>query len=674
MKHLPHSPDKQIARALFCVFTVLYLLIFGGHTYAPDEEMLYYVTEGIAARGSTVIPSSDANLPLPDPAIGADGRPYAITGLLQSALAVPLYWIGNAVAGLFPTPFHDFWTHFLVYTLNSFVTGALVALFYFFAVRLGFRRRTALYLAFSLGLASILTVYARTFYSEPLLTFWLLVAAWAIFLYKVEGKPLWALGTGLALGLAAATKVAALIVLPAFALYAVLAWLHQPSGAQRGTWAARGIAVGMLGLALPMSVVAAYNLIRFHSLFETGYGISVETLAQTHSSLVALYGLLFSSGRSIFVYSPPILMAVWSLGAALRRMRDETWLFLGIIAVHLVFYANFRYWWGGGCWGPRYLVYITPFLLLLAGAFLENYGVQRWVRASIAVILFAAGSVVNFSTLLVNYERYIVGTETLDQQLFVPSTSPIVAQWNIWPHQYARWKQLDLAQLDPTRPFYTLADGFYNVEVPALAPFGRWTKGPAQMLIYVEPRQAVTVHMTFSRSTQPGVPREPLQFFINGRPVASMLQQEGRVDEAERWANDLTLPPEWFDTYPSTLVISTTAWNPAALGLSGDTRELGVFVEAVQVRLGDQVVPLEDVQLPPPLPVTANSRWSVAAWRWFHYPNYPHLADVWPWYIYVLGMPVVKARTFIVTALAVLIALETGSVIFLVRALRRGGA
>ena len=51
----PPRQDRQIARALFCTFTVLYLLMFGGHTYAPDEEMLDYVTQGIVERGSTAI-------------------------------------------------------------------------------------------------------------------------------------------------------------------------------------------------------------------------------------------------------------------------------------------------------------------------------------------------------------------------------------------------------------------------------------------------------------------------------------------------------------------------------------------------------------------------------------------------------------------------------------------
>lgn len=669
--------DIKIAQALLCAFTVFYLLVFGGHTYAPDEEMLYYVTQGIVERGSTAIPPANSDLPLPTPRVGADGQSYAITGLLQSVLAIPLYVVGSGIARFFPAPFYSFWTHFFTYTLNSFATGAMAALFYLFALQLGFKRKTALYLTLALGLATILTVYARTFYSESLLTLWFLLAAWAAFRFKWEGKARHALVMGLAVGLGAATKIASLIVLPALALYLWLAWQHQGAetrGAEtQARWTVRGLTAGALGFGAPMLAVIIYNLARFHSPFETGYSVSVGTLTQTNSLLVGLYGLLFSSGRSIFAYSPPILLVVWSLGAARRRMRDEALLFLGISVVHLIFYANIAFWWGGGCWGPRYLACVTPFLLLLAGAFLENQNIHRWLRWGSAAIVLVAGVTINLSTLLVNYERYIVGTETLDQQLFVPGTSPIAAQWTLWPGQWETWQTLRLERRDPSRPFFALGQGFHAVEAPTLAPFGRWTQGPAQAFIYAVPRQIVTVRVAYSQSAQPSVPREAT-FFLNGYRAEGVPQSLGRAGESERWAVDLALPGAWFEIYPTTLAISTTAWSPAALGLSGDPRELGVFIEEIKISVDGHAVPFEEVRLPPPLPVTNDKRWSIAAWRWFHYPEYPHLADVWPWYIYALGLPVAQARTVIVVALTILATLQAASVIWLVRSIRKAAA
>jgi hypothetical protein len=240
----------------------------------------------------------------------------------------------------------------------------------------------------------------------------------------------------------------------------------------------------------------------------------------------------------------------------------------------------------------------------------------------------------------------------------------------MWPRQLDTWRQLQLEQLDPAHPFFTLAGGWHSVEAPALAPYGRWTQGPAQVLIYAEPREPVTVRVAYSQSAQPG---EPVKFFLNGREAAGAPQPQGRAGQSERWSRELVLPPEWFELYPSTLAISTTAWSPAALGLSGDPRELGVFVEGIHISLAGQTLPRSESPLPPPLPVTADKPWSIAAWRWFHYPDYPHLADVWPWYVYALGLPVFKARVFIAVALAALVALDTISLAALARALRHAG-
>ena len=219
-----------------------------------------------------------------------------------------------------------------------------------------------------------------------------------------------------------------------------------------------------------------------------------------------------------------------------------------------------------------------------------------------------------------------------------------------------------------------LAEGFHATEAPQLAPFGRWTQGPAQVFIYASPQQGATVRVSFSQSGQLGVPRDLPQFFLNGHQANAVPQSLGRAGQAERWAVDLMLPGQWFEIYPSTLVISMTAWTPAALGLSGDPRDLGVFIEEIKITADGQAVPFEDVRLPPPLPVTNDRRWSIAAWRWSFYPNYPHLADVWPWYIFALGLPVAPARAFIAVSLSVLLILEGASLVFLVRSMRRAGA
>ncbi len=80
----------KIAAALFCVFLPFYLLIFGGHTYSLDEEVLYYVTEGIVERGSPALPPDNPDLPIDKKAI-VDAF-YGGNGLVARTFIPPALW------------------------------------------------------------------------------------------------------------------------------------------------------------------------------------------------------------------------------------------------------------------------------------------------------------------------------------------------------------------------------------------------------------------------------------------------------------------------------------------------------------------------------------------------------------------------------------------------------
>ena len=150
--------DRRIALALFGLMTAFYWFSFGGHTYSPDEVMVYYVTEGIVERGSFVVPEYSDTVYVSTGARGIDGSNYAITGLLQSVLAIPLYLVGRVVSTAFAPWFQPFWTRFFVSLLNGLVGGGTVALMYLLGRKLDYRRSTALFLAVGLGLTTFVAV------------------------------------------------------------------------------------------------------------------------------------------------------------------------------------------------------------------------------------------------------------------------------------------------------------------------------------------------------------------------------------------------------------------------------------------------------------------------------------------------------------------------------------
>ncbi|MCS6964997.1 MAG: glycosyltransferase family 39 protein, partial [Thermoflexus sp.] len=285
--------DYRIALFLFGLFTAIYWATFGGHTYSPDEEMIYYVTEGIIERGSLAVPAKTETSSISTGARGADGKNYAITGILQSLLAIPFYLIGRIVADIFPAGFQAYWTRFFVNSLNGLVGGAIVGLLYLSGRWLGYQHLTSLFLSISIGLSTFIHIYSRTFFSEPLVTLWLLLSIYAAFSYRRSSRPGWGVILGLALGLAVATKPQASIAGISFVIYLIIVSIKDYSEWKyRLVWLRNITLYSIIGAAVPIVLVLLYNYIRFRNPFETGYTAILPLSYFRGAGLEAIYGFL----------------------------------------------------------------------------------------------------------------------------------------------------------------------------------------------------------------------------------------------------------------------------------------------------------------------------------------------------------------------------------------------
>src|SRR5581483_6043782 len=81
----------------------------------------------------------------------------------------------------------------------------------------------------------------------------------------------------------------------------------------------------------------------------------------------ALAGDLISPSRGFLIYSPFFLVVFYLLIRYRRDVvsRDLCLLAAAIVVAHILLIADLPIWWGGTCYGPRFITDVIPWLMLL---------------------------------------------------------------------------------------------------------------------------------------------------------------------------------------------------------------------------------------------------------------------------------------------------------------------
>jgi hypothetical protein len=440
-----------------------YLLVTGGQPFISDGEVMLITTMRIVDERTVSLPEGASIYP--QTVRRGDGFLFSKYGLGQPLAAAPLYASGRYALGraLGAGEAAFYIGRFLALLLPALATALAGALLCAWAARLYGSAHIGVTLALLYGFGTLAWPYSRFFFSEPLFTACLVLAALSIH----ARRPFVA---GLALGYAVLTRVGGVVLLPAFLLYLWLALpddrrktiddrkkaspsstVDRPSSAAGGMLLAfvrqcLWLALGGLPFALALG---GYNWVRFRALAERGYANE----GFTGNLLEGLYGLLLSPGKSVFLYVPLLLALPWAALPFARRFRPEAVLIGCLAAITLAQSALWWIWWAGWGWGPRFLVPLMPFLVLPLGVLLAR---PLW-RKLIGLVLLPLSVAVNLLGIVVDFNTYIIELTHGDMArepiyLYQPAFSPILAHL----------ERLDLANL----PIVSFALGSPEIGFP----------------------------------------------------------------------------------------------------------------------------------------------------------------------------------------------------------------
>jgi hypothetical protein len=383
----------------FLFFNFVYLFFSTGRVRVPDELLPAYQTESLALHRTLAIPQALQTRHF----YGMRdrwGNPQAPYPPGQAIATLPWYEIGwlavNHLPGVSVRARRIFTDFFQVSSSATFSALAVAAVLLVF-LRLGIEARASFAGATILALATPLAGYSGWFFSEPLATVFLLGAAAVLFARpRDETIPVQAaVVAGLLLGAAVWVRATHVIVVPVFIAAIVV------RDGRKGIKAA----ITLAGLVAAVSIAFLLrNFYLFGSPFQFGYPSTVDGKQYSNSLkgslLQGLSGFLFAPGKSVFIFSPPIFLALWGVPRLWRRDRGLTIVATAPLLVYLLLFSKYMQWEGGYSWGPRYLVPPLALAGLTFGPALADK--SRGVRWT-AILTSIAGFVIQALGLATNY-------------------------------------------------------------------------------------------------------------------------------------------------------------------------------------------------------------------------------------------------------------------------------
>ena len=427
---------------LFLLLLTVYVFSAGGHLYSIDDVGTYSTTEAIVKTGSINIAYA---IPLyhklgflqdlPDNASSY----YSGTGLMQSVLAIPFYFVGSWL-GVEQWKIVD-----LLYSpMLSAISGCFV---YAIARRLRMSRKLSATIAILYGFATIAWPYAKFFFDVTTASTMQLAAVYFVLDPNEHRKSIFL--SGLFVGFSVFARIAQVIVLPAMIGY--VAFKHRVSIRR----AIIRVGIFMIPLVLGTLLYEFLNIVKFgQPVTLASINASIMFHPALSNPLIGVYGMLLSSGEGLFIYYPLCAIGLFALLAYGKNQRSERFLFGWFFFINLLFYGRLVFWHGWVAWGARYLVPSVPYLILASAPFLQSMKTSI-VRAAVGVYAISFGVFSNLMGVLINFNYAtgylaMIGAFNLsngapdmayEPGIWVPGFSPLRASWDlIWSQEYpAEW-------------------------------------------------------------------------------------------------------------------------------------------------------------------------------------------------------------------------------------------
>ena len=396
---IKNSDSKKLFIILFSLSFFIFLFTSDAHRYTLDEavgqEMAYRLTtlepDPLYVQGESKM---FFNIPIMNPQnvgpLCSNGITCYPTSVFYSITQVPLIAANHFFQIITPDTLtfttNDFADQHYIYWRNSektdlvfmelfygpFFSALSTAIFFLICLEYKFTKKTSVILSLLFSFTTLLWAYSNTSLNVvPTLSFILL----GYLFYKksyANSELKFLIFSSCFLGVSFLIRDSSILfIIPIFGIILIDVLRKKTK------------IFSLVCFMIPLFF--SYFLSRYISAlkyFQSGDVVSenlneVFSVAQTFipdvTSLTHAYGLLFSPGLGLFIFTPILLTIFFTFPDFFRKNKSDCILLSSFFIISLVYFSNIGITWHGLIgWGPRYLVMVMPFLLIPLGSSLEK--------------------------------------------------------------------------------------------------------------------------------------------------------------------------------------------------------------------------------------------------------------------------------------------------------------
>lgn len=542
----------------FTIYYFLFLLFFfsffcSGVMDSQDGLQYLAVARNIYYKGELTAPpyeyDTGKNIHMTT-YVGRDGSTYSPTGLGYSIALVPAVAVTDFVYNFYDVtpsihfPLQSEWLILLTASFTNAFFGALLGVVLYKYMRLlKINHKNALLLSFIGMVSTNLFVYTKHSFAHMMFIAFLVLAFYFVKHYSQKKNTKYLIFSGISMGIVAITyNQTFLLTIPPYLLYLFL--LLKPK--LNVSWARiikklLFIFVGTLPFILTYfwfeNLRAKAAPSRATSAFFVSYAKNTLSDFPLTVFFEGLWGQLFSPGRSIFLYSPVLILPIIFWQKLKKNIKPEVAVFISLSFLYIFFYASqysegkpgqgiVSLWLGESSWGPRYLTPLIPFGILLVGYLFKK--LTKKTKLLIFAPLIAVGVYVQILGILMPYQ---IKFQELDSSFVINRTQYKSFHYTNLLPRYSPLimmskKLVKLAQNFPK----TLDTGPYNVEfydgidLPFNVGPERWRSIEKNGYIsFNNLKESPIKNLSFDLINHPLAPEASssaqIQLFLNGEPL-----------------------------------------------------------------------------------------------------------------------------------------------------------